>query len=65
MENTLEKVSTETSINKVKAIECRYAIYSKHNSEDKDIHLVKEQIHYDDGTIKPNVRIIEDYIRPF
>lgn len=65
MENTLEKVSTETSINKVKAIECRYAIYSKHSNEDKDIHLVKEQIHYDDGTIKPNVRIIEDYIRPF
>ena len=51
------------SENKVKSIECRFAVYSKSNKSQHDIHLVKEQITYADGTRKPNTRIVHDYKR--
>lgn len=47
------------------AIECRHAIYSKSSNGTDDIHLIKEQVHQPDGTIKPNLRIIYNYKRPF
>jgi hypothetical protein len=42
--------------------ECRHATYSR-NREHQDIHFVKEVIHYDDGTTKPNTRIIKNFKR--
>jgi hypothetical protein len=49
----------------IKAIECRFAVYCKDNESNQDMHFVKEQIYYKDGTSKPNTRMIVDYKRPF
>lgn len=48
-----------------KQYECRNTLYfkAKDHSGD-DIVLVKEYIHHPDGTIKPNLRIIENYQKP-
>lgn len=48
-----------------KAIECRFAVYSKAKDGQNDIHLIKEQVHNADGTITPNVKIVENYLRDF
>jgi hypothetical protein len=46
--------------------ECKFAIHIPTNHPDKpDIHLIKEVIHYPDGTTKPSLRFIKDYQRPF
>lgn len=50
----------------IKARECRFAIHVPTRSREfPDIHLVKEILHHEDGTIVPNVRCIENYKRPF
>ena len=50
----------------VVGIECRFAylcpIYTKNGDE---LHLIKEQVHYKDGSIKPNVRLLKNYKRDF
>lgn len=50
----------------ITARECRFAIHirAKHGLH-PDLHLIKEQISYSDGSIEPNVRLIEDFQRPF
>ena len=51
---------------KVMGLECRFAIHMPTRSSDvPDFHLVKEVLHFDDGTIKPNVTFIRDYKRSF
>jgi len=35
------------------------------NHKHEDVVLVKEHLHYPDGTIKPNLRVIKNYQRPF
>lgn len=50
------------------AIECRFATYVKSKDRDDvdvDAHIIKEQIHNADGTITPNLKIIENYERKF
>ena len=48
------------------ARECRFVIHIPSRSSDThDVHLIKEQVHYDDGTIEPNIRFIKDYKRPY
>jgi hypothetical protein len=51
----------------IESIECRFATYSKSNedSDYTDYHLVKEIVHYKDGTRKPNLRSILNYKRNF
>lgn len=46
--------------------ECRFALHlpAKYGIR-PDVHLVKERVHYADGTIKPNIRYIKNYQRPF
>lgn len=48
-----------------KNVECRFAVHVPFLINDNDYHLVKEQVHNDDGTITPNLRIITNYERPF
>lgn len=46
--------------------ECRFAVHIPSKSRDvKDLHLVKEIIHYDDGTTEPNIAYILNLERPF
>lgn len=46
--------------------ECRFATHVPHNRSDlDDVHVVKEVLHFDDGTTKPNVTLIRNFERPF
>lgn len=48
------------------ARECRFVVHIPSRSSDThDVHLIKEQVHYDDGSIVPNIRFIKDYKRPY
>jgi hypothetical protein len=50
----------------IKSIECRFAVHIPAPEPSmSDYHLVKEHIVYEDGTSGPNVKLIEDYKRPF
>ena len=50
----------------IKGRECIHARYSLANDGSKDdILLVKEKIHYKDGRIEPNIRIIKNYKQDF
>ena len=50
---------------KVVGIECRHVTFCKSEDGQNDLHVVKEQIHYENGVIKPNVRLISNFKRPF
>ena len=65
-------MSTEQEKKKIKGIECKFSfhlpkIVDNYTGEviRKDTHIVKERIHYEDGTNEPNLRIIENFQRPF
>lgn len=46
--------------------ECRFVVYVPPPSPDKpDLHFVKENVHYSDGTTSPNTRIFYDFKRPY
>jgi hypothetical protein len=50
----------------VVARECRFAIHMpSHSYDEDDLHLVKEKLHYNDGTSESIVRYIKNYKRPF
>ena len=48
------------------ARECRFAIHipERHNIR-PDLHLIKEQQHFSDGTVKPAIRLVKDFKRNF
>lgn len=46
-------------------LECRHVVYSESKDKQSDLLLVKETVHYKDGTTKPNLRKIINYRRPF
>lgn len=50
-----------------KKYECRFAYYSRAKGPQGrgDVHVIKEAIHNEDGTIAPNLRIVKDYKRKF
>ena len=57
---------------KITGIECKFSMWLPKIVDNytgeitrKDTHVVKERIHYSDGTNEPNLRIIEDFKRPF
>lgn len=46
------------------ARECRFAIHIPSRHPDMpDVHMVKEQVHYKDGSMVPNIRYIKNYKR--
>lgn len=48
------------------ARECRFAVHLPARKPNiPDLLFVKEQVHYDDGRIEPEIRRIKDYQRPF
>lgn len=54
------------STKEIRATECRFVVHmpSKHPDQ-PDYHLVKERVHYADGTSEPKVTFLKDYKRPF
>jgi len=49
----------------VKAIECRFVFHVPESASNPDTHVVKELVHYEDGTTAKNLRTIVNYKRPF
>lgn len=46
--------------------ECRFVVHLPYIKEVRqDTCIIKEIIHYNDGTTEPNLRIVENYKRPF
>lgn len=45
--------------------ECRFAVFVNPKNDSNDYHMVKEVIHYSDGTQEPSIKIIENYKRSF
>ena len=50
---------------KVIGKECRFVQHFPSKQDTSDIHLVKEILHFEDGTTEPNTRIIKNAKRPF
>lgn len=45
--------------------ECRFVVHvPTRDRVTPDVHLIKEQIHYEDGITIPNIRVVKDYQRP-
>lgn len=50
----------------ISSIECRFAVYVEPPEYGMDdLHIVKEQINFKDGTSKPSVRLLSNYKRSF
>lgn len=50
----------------IKGLECKFVTHVRAtNGKNPDTHIVKEVIHYTDGTKKNNLRTITDFKRPF
>lgn len=46
--------------------ECRFATYCPPPpGYDDDLHIIKELVHYPDGTSKPNVKLIKNFVRTY
>lgn len=59
-------MSTQPSDPAIKGFECKHVVYSvARDGSPHDIVTIKENIHYHDGRIVPNVRTIVDFQRPF
>ena len=50
---------------KIVSRECRFVYHRPASAYNKDTHIVKELLHYSDGTKKKNLRLIENFKRPF
>ena len=55
----------------IKGRECKFVTFlpelkDKYSGEvhRRDTHVIKEIIHYEDGTIEPNLNIVYDFKRP-
>lgn len=49
---------------KIKGVECKFVVHiPTRNPEIPDFHMVKEVVHYEDGTLEPKIRLIKDYQR--
>jgi len=58
----------DTNGKEITAVECRHVVYCappEFDDRAPDIHLVKEILHYEDGTSRPNVRLISNFKRKF
>lgn len=52
--------------NDVLGLSCKHVIHCPAISEGgSDLHFIKEHIVHKDGSIKPNIRLLKDYERPF
>lgn len=51
----------------IKGYECKFGVHvpTRRPQERHDLNIIKETIHFEDGTSKPNLRFIKDYKRSF
>ena len=62
-----KKISTnKVRSDKIKGREAKFIFHLPEiNDYRPDVHIVKETLHMEDGTLVPNLRVIEHYKRPF
>jgi hypothetical protein len=59
-------MSNAANQQEIAGYECKHVVYCPPPKYERgDYHLVKEIIHFKDGSTKPNVRLLKDYKRPF
>jgi hypothetical protein len=51
------------STKEIKGIECKFVLHIPANKDRPDVHMVKERIHYTDGTTEPNIKYIKEFKR--
>ena len=44
----------------IKGLECIFATYSENKALGSDILVIKENVHFNDGRVEPNIRIRKD-----
>lgn len=49
----------------IKGLECVFATYSGNKLINSDMLIVKENVHFNDGTFEPNIRLIKDKKWPY
>lgn len=55
-----------SSDKKIVGRECRHVVHVPTKSQDiPDAHIIKEIVHFEDGTSEPRIKIVENYKRPF
>ena len=55
---------TKEDSNKILGYECKNVVHiPRPNPDLPDVHLIKEVIHYEDGTLKPNIRMVKNFKR--
>lgn len=52
-------------MSEIKGLECIFSTYSQNKSTGHDALIVKENVHFKDGTVEPNIRIHIDRKWPF
>lgn len=45
--------------------ECRFALHLPKNESREDTHLIKEHTVYSDGSVKDELRVVKNYLRPY
>jgi hypothetical protein len=45
--------------------EARFAVFCKSTNSNDDLHLIKEVLHNSDGTLSPNIRLVQNFKRSF
>lgn len=59
-------MATQADNAEIKGYECKHAIYAPAQDGSRDdLLVIKENIHYADGKIKPNLRLIKNFKRDF
>lgn len=56
---------TQAPEREVVARECRFATFCASRDSSPDMHVIKERVHYADGSSEPNLRFVKDFQRPF
>lgn len=52
-------------MSEIKSRECRFVFHIPDGYSNKDTHIVKEILHYEDGTHSKALRLLEDFKRPY
>lgn len=55
-----------TPTKEIKGVECKFVVHIPSKGPDMDdVHMIKERVHYTDGTSEPRVKYVKNYQRPF
>lgn len=65
VEKTIAVNGINIPMSQIKGIECVFSTYSANKLLKSDMLIVKENVHFKDGRVEPNIRLIRDKKWPF